>query len=152
MLSLWCKFAHKLPSNFFFKLVTSILFRMSKSSLGSIRMIDMHTEDMGGLGRWEDLLLIKLNLQCIAYGVYDNVEFWKRKWHDSECFKLNESALMHRVDGYQKRNEEGPGRVSSPPPSTPSQQHQNKWICRLADLIFHRWEFKSNIIWCFPIE
>ena len=47
---------------------------MSKSTLGPIRLIDMHTGDMGGLGRPENPLLISLSLQCIAYGVYDKVD------------------------------------------------------------------------------
>ena len=95
----------------------------------------MHTEDMGGLGRWEDLLLIKLNLQCIAYGVYDNVEFWKTNCHDSVCFKFNESVLMDRLNGYKKRNEKGQESVPRPPPPPPPTPiASNIEISEFADL------------------
>ena len=89
---------------------------MSKSTLGPIRLIDMHTGDMGGIGRQENQLLISLSLQCIAYGVYDKVDFWKEKCHDSESFKFNVSALMDRLNGYKKRNEKGPKSVPPPHP------------------------------------
>ena len=118
MLNLRCTIALKLPNNFCFNFATTVWFRMSKCTLGPIRLIDVHTKNMGGLGKSEDLLLISLILQCITYGVYDNVDFRKEKCHDSECFNFNISVLIYSLDGYKTRNSNVPVSASYPPPLT----------------------------------
>ena len=149
-LSLWWTIGLKAANNFFFKLAPTILFRMSKCSLGPIRLIDMHTEDMGGLGIPEDLLLISLSLQCIAYGVMTMWIFGKKNVKTVYVLTLLYQSWSIDWMDTGKEIKRVPVVLPTPPP------HPAAWveISEYADLhiSFYRWEFMSKIILCFTIE